>query len=93
MNEIVAGLAAYRVARLITTDAIFERQRLKVHVWLLDNRHTKIHELVQCGYCVSVWTAFAFTARRRGWLKAGLAAAGVAAVAVTLERIADGVEE
>ena len=87
MNEIVAGLAAYRASRLVNTDSIFDEPRMVIRARLAD--HPKLLEGFNCGYCVSLWFAVAFTARRRGWLRAALAAGGVAGVAWTLERIAE----
>lgn len=90
MAELLAGLAAYRAARLAISDAITEKPR----GWLDDRtiRNDFLFDLLHCGYCLSVWFAFAFTARRRGWLRAGLAASGVAAGMWTLERIVEELE-
>lgn len=93
MHEIVAGFAAYRASRLVNTDTIFDEPRMKIRAWLATHDHPKLLEGFNCGYCLSVWFALAFTARRHGWLRATLAASGVAATCWTLERIAEGVEE
>lgn len=88
MTELLAGLAAYRASRLVVSDTIFDDYRLG---WQLSahNVHPKLHELISCGYCISVWFAFFFVLagrrRRAGFLVSWLAAAGVAAVAWSID--------
>jgi hypothetical protein len=83
---VLDGLAVYRLARLITVDDITEPLRQRATDWLVGSQHHRAAELINCGYCVSVWTAFGvvFVAPRvvPGWQKVrlALAAAGVAAV-------------
>lgn len=84
----LAGLASYRLARFVVDDSLFEKWRLKAHMRLFERGHLKLSEGLGCGYCVSVWFAVLLTARRRGWLRASLAASGVAAVAWSLDRLA-----
>lgn len=80
------GFAAYRLARLITVDDITEPARRRATDWLIGEQHRRAAELINCGYCVSVWMAFGvvFVAPRvvPRWQKVrlALAAAGAAAV-------------
>lgn len=91
-DPVLAGLGAYRLARLVIDDTILSEVRpqmmAKAH-----EIHPKLHELMSCGYCLSVWFAAALTARRRGWFMAALAASGVAAVAWSVDRLAVNTEK
>jgi hypothetical protein len=48
---IIVALAAYRITRLIVTDAILDAPRN----WLFTHSPTKIAELLDCPHCVGVW--------------------------------------
>ena len=87
-DSLRAGLAAYRISRLIVDDEVFDAPRARLHYWLLD-RNDWVLRLISCGYCVSVWVSgvLIFT-RRRPSLRAWMVASGVAALAWSLDRIA-----
>lgn len=52
---VVLALACYRVTRFIIDDTLIDRQR----DWVFRRTagHPKIHELLDCPYCVSIWVA------------------------------------
>jgi len=52
---IIIALATYRIARLLTTDVIFEG--LREWVWKRKPPHTKIGYLFTCIWCMSIWVA------------------------------------
>lgn len=90
MDELVAGLGAYRLARLAVEDTIFDRQRGIAHAWLIERGWLKALQGATCGKCVSVWTAAVLTRPGRRWFIRWMAASGLACA---LWRLAeDGVE-
>lgn len=63
---LVDGLATHRLARLIVTDAIFDRPREHVKASLHAAGYAKAVEGLRCEWCVGVWVAVAVTAARYG---------------------------
>lgn len=87
---VLLGLATWRVTRFALYDALIDTPRNRVHAWLLTRRHAtavtvKIHELITCPWCLSVWVAAVAVAVADGWASIPLPAfmwLAVAAVAV-----------
>lgn len=52
---LLGALATARVARLVTQDTIFGRQRLAYLRYMDRTSHPKLAELAVCPWCVSVW--------------------------------------
>lgn len=48
-------LALARVTRLITSDLIFEKPRLRLHKWLADRDYAMLVYLTGCQWCASIW--------------------------------------
>lgn len=70
---LVDGLAAFRLARLVTTDGIAQRPRSAVKRWAVRGEHRKVLELLDCPWCVGFWCALAvqlLPRRARGVLAA-----------------------
>lgn len=86
MDDVLRGFAAYRLARLVVEDDIFETPRARLHAWLMDHNRWLLN-LVSCGYCVSVWISAALTLRRPSLVRL-MAVSGVAAVAWSVDRVA-----
>lgn len=83
---VVNALAVYRLARLITRDTIFDRQRTAMlGRWVHGRRkHMQLAELIVCPWCVSVWIAAGVLVLTRyclgwwQWVAVGLAMSAVA---------------
>jgi hypothetical protein len=54
---VVIALAAYRLFRLFSVDAITEAPR----EWVLERSPEKVRELVECPWCAGSWWAFGVT--------------------------------
>lgn len=57
MSLLAEGLAVARLTRLAQTDSITEKPREALLDWLGQRQHWKLIELMQCGWCLSVWMA------------------------------------
>lgn len=57
-------LATYRLARLITQDAIFTVPRTHLRAKLFSEKPHSLHNLVTCPYCISVHIALWITLYR-----------------------------
>lgn len=55
------SLVSYRVTRFVVIDTIWEDTRRKLHIKVLGYQprrwRDKLHELLTCPYCISVWIA------------------------------------
>jgi hypothetical protein len=87
---VIHALVAYRLTRFILLDSLLEQTRAKLKMWLASRGTlvgTKLFDLFDCPYCVSVWAAGVATIFYHpglGWresLVVWLAAAGGAMVA------------
>lgn len=82
------GLAAWRLARLVTEDEITRKARTAAIDWTLKNQHPQLRYLVTCPHCVGVYAAAVVLALGR--IPVGrrvrdlLAVAGVVSAAATL---------
>lgn len=82
----IDALACHRLTRLIIEDSLFDRPRSSMQRALRAGGHTKLLELADCPWCVSVWCAFGIVAARRyaprAWppVARALAAASVAGI-------------
>lgn len=57
MKDILIGsLATYRLSKLIIDDAIFNEIREPLLSYLEDTGHTKLVYLMQCPWCISMYT-------------------------------------
>ncbi len=91
IDFITDALACHRITRLVIDDAIFDlpRKRLKNRLYL--QGHTKLLELLDCSWCVSIWVAVGVGACRavvpRAWGPAAraLALSSVAGLVSTVE--------
>lgn len=68
---VVLAFAAYRAARLVTTDSISETYRSRLYAWAWNDDggrapeavlragawRTYVYELVSCAFCLGVWAA------------------------------------
>lgn len=69
----VAGIAAYRITRLLVIDTLFEEPRDALQRWLGRGDgffRQKLLELTLCPYCVGVWVSAAVwlvIAHYEGW--------------------------
>lgn len=77
---ILDGIACYRLTRLIHSDAIFDEHRAALTGWLLERGYRKTRYLLQCPYCLGIWSAAIVLALRGSRLRDLLAVAGVSAV-------------
>ena len=63
LTAVIYMLATYRATRLIVTDSVWAEARRRLLAKILGQEHrwwrAKLHELLQCPYCISVWVAFA----------------------------------
>lgn len=55
LEFLILSLATFRLARLLTTDVIFEDFR--EWIWRKKPPHTKFGYLFTCNWCMSIWTA------------------------------------
>jgi hypothetical protein len=88
---IVLALATYRATRFVITDTLIDTPRVWLHTVILGKQHrdwrAKIHELLTCHHCISVWFAAASVALADIWTSVPLpglmwlAVAGGASVA------------
>lgn len=96
---ILLSLAVYRVTRFVILDTIIAHQR----IWLLNKIlgrkprgwREKIHELLQCPFCLSVWLAGASVALGDRWVSVPLpwlAWLGVCTGTVVVWRFVEGQE-
>lgn len=53
------SLATYRLTRLIVKDTLWQETRRKIEFFILGHEprswRDKLHELLTCPYCISVW--------------------------------------
>lgn len=93
VTALVVGLAAYRIARLLTLDTILKAPRMRFAMWVSARKPRStphpLADLATCPLCVSVWAAAGGTGwvwwigYVHGWRTAMIvwwAAAGVAAI-------------
>lgn len=63
--SVLLGAAAYRVGRFIVLDTMFEGTRDRVIGALESRSHklvfSKLFDLLQCPFCITVWTSLAAT--------------------------------
>jgi hypothetical protein len=57
LTYVVLVLAAYRVTRLITTDAVLEKFR--TWVWKKKPPHSGVGYLITCNWCTGFWVSLA----------------------------------
>lgn len=66
MNIVTGGLAAYRLARIVREDKVAEAPRARVLAWAWPPgrpiRHRWMVDLLECPWCLSVWTGAALVA-------------------------------
>lgn len=56
---VTLSLVTYRVARLIRDDLIFDAPRARLYGWLITGGwlRRKLHELISCSFCLTIWIA------------------------------------
>jgi len=63
---ILTVFATYRITRFLIADSLIDGTRNRVKVWLAERSDhlaaSKLFDLIDCPYCVSVWIAGALTA-------------------------------
>lgn len=64
MSLLAEGLAVARLVRLVQTDSITEVPREQLLSWLSKHNRWRTVELMQCGWCGSVWAAGGLLALR-----------------------------
>ncbi len=77
---LVDALCVFRLTRLVTRDTI--TAPFRDHLVREYGHDSKVVELVECGYCVSVWAALALPLVPR-WLRRVLALSAVAGITAT----------
>ena len=55
LDYALGAAATARLARLVTRDSIFDRQRLAYVRKMDESGHPKLAELAVCPWCISVW--------------------------------------
>lgn len=62
---IVLSAVVYRTARFVVLDSLIDKTRERVFVWLVTREHIawhKLHELLGCPFCITIWFAAAVVA-------------------------------
>lgn len=95
---VLLSLATYRITRLIVEDTIWHTWRVRLHAAILGSGkqrlwRDKLHELISCPFCISVWVAAAVVAATDAFTSVPLPFAAwgaVAAGALVTWRIVEG---
>ena len=85
----VDALACARLVRLAQSDLILEHPREALRAWLARSRANQAGELLDCPWCLAIWTGAAVVIARRVAPRAWQPVARVLAVAMIAGAIAD----